>query len=487
MMSSVKDRGLKYYKSGRVLQVVKCGPKLYGVVRGNAIYRVVIDLKREEDVCTCPVGFKCKHVEAVKAAYLSKDCIQLNEDQEVEAILSLLTPIIPQRDMSLEALRKAFIFYSELAKSLQSFDYREGYSSMVETSGITYALSLLVNVVGDLARLVIDRVIELIRISVETYDVHPHIPVNLVSLENLWRALISHVDPSRFSREERDKLFRAYLMSQDLIEDEAFLEEISRFVKGLRFIPKVDQDVMLGAMFWAALKPNDMYRYYEALDKLMELLNACLLANELSCVYKVLSSLPDDMLSSALRQVEYHDAKLAEDLRRKLKLLGIKSVDLTGVLSYEERCVEELVRLIDEAGSVEKALFYARWARGNLWSVAEKTKESYPEAAVMLYLRSSKGFEEVRTSLLELVREIPLYASRALLALIQAEADKTNKVGYMRVIETVEALKNIALEVHEVRSHYEWLVRQLVELNRNRKKLLSMLARIEPELVRTDL
>ncbi|WP_457742441.1 SWIM zinc finger family protein, partial [Thermococcus sp.] len=65
------EKGEQYYRSGRVLWVVKSGNKLYGKVLGSYPYLVMINLKSGKSMCTCPLGGNCKHVHAVMKAYNS--------------------------------------------------------------------------------------------------------------------------------------------------------------------------------------------------------------------------------------------------------------------------------------------------------------------------------------------------------------------------------------------------------------------------------
>ena len=85
--------GLEYYLKGRIVSLVKCDKKLYGVVVGRATYRTILDLESNDNICTCPIGFNCKHVKAIKHAYNKKDYIEV--DSAFKAILSLLTTTVP--------------------------------------------------------------------------------------------------------------------------------------------------------------------------------------------------------------------------------------------------------------------------------------------------------------------------------------------------------------------------------------------------------
>lgn len=62
-------KGERYYKSGKVLWVVKYGNRLFSKVLGTYPYYVVLDLETGENSCTCPLGGDCKHVAATLKAY----------------------------------------------------------------------------------------------------------------------------------------------------------------------------------------------------------------------------------------------------------------------------------------------------------------------------------------------------------------------------------------------------------------------------------
>ena len=62
-------KGERYYRSGKVLWVVKYQDKLFSKVLGTYPYYVKLDLKTGENSCTCPLGADCKHVAAALKAY----------------------------------------------------------------------------------------------------------------------------------------------------------------------------------------------------------------------------------------------------------------------------------------------------------------------------------------------------------------------------------------------------------------------------------
>lgn len=69
MEEKTLKKGERYYKSGKVLWVVKYGKKLFSKVLGTYPYYVELDLQTGENRCTCPLGGDCKHVAAVMKAY----------------------------------------------------------------------------------------------------------------------------------------------------------------------------------------------------------------------------------------------------------------------------------------------------------------------------------------------------------------------------------------------------------------------------------
>ncbi|WP_366085240.1 SWIM zinc finger family protein [Thermococcus sp.] len=62
-------KGERYYRSGKVLWVVKHGSKLFSKVLGTYPYYVELDLETGGNGCTCPLGGDCKHVAAVMKAH----------------------------------------------------------------------------------------------------------------------------------------------------------------------------------------------------------------------------------------------------------------------------------------------------------------------------------------------------------------------------------------------------------------------------------
>jgi hypothetical protein len=90
-----KMDGEALYLSGRVLWVVKSGGELHAKVLDDYPYYVRIDLKTGENICTCPSGGNCEHVEAVKLAYergFYFDCPDVGEFPEACA-LSMLNEV----------------------------------------------------------------------------------------------------------------------------------------------------------------------------------------------------------------------------------------------------------------------------------------------------------------------------------------------------------------------------------------------------------
>jgi len=59
------ERGYKYYKEGRVKNLIIDNNKAKAVVHGSRNYRVTIDLTNGYFKCTCPYEFNCKHAVAI--------------------------------------------------------------------------------------------------------------------------------------------------------------------------------------------------------------------------------------------------------------------------------------------------------------------------------------------------------------------------------------------------------------------------------------
>ncbi len=74
-------KGERYYKSGRVLWVIKHGDRLFSKILGTYPYYVELDLKTGENRCTCPLGGDCKHVAAVMKAYENGFYFETFEEQ----------------------------------------------------------------------------------------------------------------------------------------------------------------------------------------------------------------------------------------------------------------------------------------------------------------------------------------------------------------------------------------------------------------------
>lgn len=81
--------GFNYYSKGRIISLVKYGRTLYGVVVGKATYRTILDIESGNGSCTCPRGYNCKHVMALKHAFERGDYVEV--DSSLKAILSLLS------------------------------------------------------------------------------------------------------------------------------------------------------------------------------------------------------------------------------------------------------------------------------------------------------------------------------------------------------------------------------------------------------------
>lgn len=81
----VRERGLDYYKEGRVKNLILDGEIVKAIVIGSRNYRVSIDLSDNIFKCTCPCDFNCKHVVAV--------LYELRENSDIETIDDLKTQL----------------------------------------------------------------------------------------------------------------------------------------------------------------------------------------------------------------------------------------------------------------------------------------------------------------------------------------------------------------------------------------------------------
>lgn len=73
------ERGLLYFKEGRVTSVMKFRGKLIGEVMGTDRYRTEVDLTNLGSGCSCPYGTNCKHGAAMLLQYSNGEYIDGDE------------------------------------------------------------------------------------------------------------------------------------------------------------------------------------------------------------------------------------------------------------------------------------------------------------------------------------------------------------------------------------------------------------------------
>jgi len=76
------ERGLEYFKEGRVASVMKFGGKLTGEVMGTDKYRTEVNLENIGSRCSCPYGTNCKHGAAMLLKYINGEYIDGDEIME---------------------------------------------------------------------------------------------------------------------------------------------------------------------------------------------------------------------------------------------------------------------------------------------------------------------------------------------------------------------------------------------------------------------
>ncbi len=69
------DRGMEYFKEGRVVSVIKFKGKLVGDIVGTDKYRTEVNLDDLGSRCSCPYGTNCKHGAAMLLQYFNGEYI----------------------------------------------------------------------------------------------------------------------------------------------------------------------------------------------------------------------------------------------------------------------------------------------------------------------------------------------------------------------------------------------------------------------------
>ena len=147
----ILERGHKYYKDGRVKNLIIDGKNARAVVHGSRNYRVTIDLARDYFKCTCPCDFNCKHAAAV--IYSLREKSKLDTADDLKSKISKK----PKEEL-VEILRKILVseprfnkFLSnqpqDITKSINSLelDYDEDIDKFVEDADDLYELIMKQN------------------------------------------------------------------------------------------------------------------------------------------------------------------------------------------------------------------------------------------------------------------------------------------------------------------------------------------------------
>lgn len=82
--SAVRERGLNYYREGRVRNLILDGDIVKATVRGHRNYRVTVNLSDNIFKCTCPCDFNCKHAVAVLYELKENSNIETTDDLKTQ-------------------------------------------------------------------------------------------------------------------------------------------------------------------------------------------------------------------------------------------------------------------------------------------------------------------------------------------------------------------------------------------------------------------
>ncbi len=103
--SSTIEKGQQYFHTGRVRAVFVLDGRMHALVSGSQMYHCWIDLKGENNGCSCPMEISCKHVVAAVLSYENEKC------PDIGNILDKL-----DGDDVKATLKKILIKYPESAK-----------------------------------------------------------------------------------------------------------------------------------------------------------------------------------------------------------------------------------------------------------------------------------------------------------------------------------------------------------------------------------
>ena len=489
--------GLEYYLKGRIVSLVKCNKKLYGVVIGRATYRTILDLESNDNICTCPIGFNCKHVKAIKRAYNKKDYIEV--DSAFKAILSLLTTTVPL-EVPQKNLKKFLKSHTMRAECfLDNYERRCGYASFMEALGIVYSLTLLLTLLKSVKEFK-GVILKLLDLSVTMTELESGFPTPYDLIEMLWNIISSNFSIDEFSESELEYLRNLYSRSLDALrEDEELISKVRDFLKGYKFGSKINERDFYLMLYGGLLGLEDFYWNTELSEELREFYDVCASTGELECLYNVLTVLalspnflyknPEKRLVSYVSFISFENPEVGRVLKNDLVKIGFKlEKDDLNLLRQEHICIESLsfekaFDIINEALSQEdfkKALFYAVWIRtSDFHRLAETLKDRSIVLATVLYLKSKLPLDITRDALIELFKEEPKTVKYALIALFQRELNFKTTEKYLWVVRSLKEIKRLAKENPSLETHYLDIIEELVSLNERKKKFLRLLRNLE--------
>ena len=107
---TIFERGLEYFKEGRVTSVIKFRGKLIGEVVGTDRYKTEVDLDDFGCECSCPYGRNCKHGVAVLLQYFNgeytdgDEIMEEVEDMSREELMKIVERLISMNPENLRYL-----------------------------------------------------------------------------------------------------------------------------------------------------------------------------------------------------------------------------------------------------------------------------------------------------------------------------------------------------------------------------------------------
>ncbi|WP_297501635.1 SWIM zinc finger family protein [Thermococcus sp.] len=110
MDEQTRKKGERYYRSGKVLWVVKTGDRLYGKVLGTYPYYPAVNLKTGESSCTCPLGGDCKHVASILVAYERGTYFEGDNLSELNPEASAWSFLVHAPELALDVSIKELLF-----------------------------------------------------------------------------------------------------------------------------------------------------------------------------------------------------------------------------------------------------------------------------------------------------------------------------------------------------------------------------------------